>query len=379
MRTLHTHAQTIISVLLPALIAPMLLMPVGADAKPAAKPRAKAGAGKASKASTAAPKRSSAMRLKRHVFPDVSMGMPAAYTVMLPPGWSAQGKVEWQPVGVVPFPKQMFEISSPQKGRISFEPSVTFSYVEGPGMPAQGVPAPADLPQWLSQAVAATNPKVSDVKLVSRRRDAKTEAFVEKLRRDSGTHNGMQTEIWNIVMDYNEASVRRRGEVNVTYTRFEPYVNQNMNSQTWSIAPLLSISAPAKQFAAQRQTLLNVAGTVHPTPQWHIQSQKLIAEMSRQRTANNWEIIKERGRQISELSDADYAKYRKDMSQSDGAQRQRINGINETDDFRDTTGSIVNLPMHYRHVFSDGKGNYVLSNNSQDKPGASWESIKPLK
>ena len=371
MKAIRKRSKTVVRVLLAA-IAPVSLVSLGGDAQSA--PKKKAGG----KAKTVA-KRAGALRLKVHSFPDVSMGAPSAYTVILPPQWQAQGKVEWQPVGNVPFPKQMFEITSPQKGQISFEPSITFSYMEGPGITAQGVPAPANFPEWLPQAIAATNKKVSDIKLVSSRRDAKAEAFTAELNRSSGGGSGMQTEIWILVMDYSEAKVRRRQETNVMYTRFEPYLSQNMNSQMWSIAPAFSISAPASQFAAQRPALLNVAGTVRATPQWHIASQSLISQMSRQQIAVNGEAIRERGRKIGLISDADYAKWKKDTSGGDDAQRQRINTINETDDFKDTTGTIVNLPMHYNHVFSDGKGNYVLSNNSGDKPGAQWEPIRPMK
>jgi hypothetical protein len=307
------------------------------------------------------------------------MAIPAAYTVLLPANWLARGKIEWQPVGEVPFPQQIIEINSPQKGRISFEPPVTFNYMEGPGMPSQGVPPPANFPQWLAQAVGQTNPKVRNVKLISSRRDAKAEAFMKKLERTTGGSGGMEREVYVIVMDYDEEKTRRRIELNVTYVRFAPYFSQNLNSQMWNVAPAGSISAPVNQFAAQRQSLLNVANTLRPTPQWHIQSQSVIAEMSRRRAANNWELIKERGRRIGQVTDADYAKYKKDMSRSDAAQRTRINGIYETDDFKDTNGNIVNLPMHYQHVFSDGKGNYVLSNNSGDKPGSQWKPIKPIK
>ena len=383
MKTTRKNSKIVVSVLLAATISLGFLMPTCASAKTKAKAGAKSAAKSRTKAKksgkAAAPKRSSVLRLKLHSFPDVSMGAPSAYTAILPPTWSAQGNVQWQPVGEVPFPQQTFEITSPQKGRISFEPLVTFSYMESPGMAPQGVPAPENFPQWLPKAVAATSSKASNIKVVSSRRDAKAEAFIAKINRDTGGGNGMQTEVWIIVMDYDEAGTRRREEVNVNYTRFAPYLSANMNSQMWSIAPALSISAPVNQFATQRTSLLKVANTVRPTPQWHVQSQALIAEMSRQRTANNWEIIRRRGQQIGKASDADYAKYKKDMSGGDAAQRQRVNSIRETDDFRDTTGSIVNLPMHYNHVFSDGKGNYVLSNNSQDKPGASWNSIKPMK
>jgi hypothetical protein len=293
--------------------------------------------------------------------------------------WSAQGKIEWQPVGEVPFPQQIIEITSPQKGRISFEPQTTLSYMEGPGLPSQGVPPPANFPQWLAQAIDQSNPKISNVKLVSSRRDAKAEAFMKKIETATGGSEGMQREVHTIVLDYDEEGARRRAEMSVTYVRFAPYFSQNLNSQLWSISPLGAISAPAQQFAAQRSSLWSVAGTVRATPQWHVQSQAVIAEMSRRRVANSWEVIRQRGRQISQMSDADYAKYKRDSSHGDEAQRTRINSIKKTDDFRDTNGDIVNLPMHYNHVFSDGKGNYVLSNSSQDKPGSAWKPIRPMK
>ncbi|HEX8550201.1 MAG TPA: hypothetical protein VF681_01470 [Abditibacteriaceae bacterium] len=371
MRTTHKHARAFANVLLSAIVSPVFLISSCTNGQTAPKP--------SGKATPTAAKRPSALRLKLHAFPDVTMGAPMAYTVMLPPKWSAKGKVEWQPVGEALFPQQIFEITSPQKGRISYEPPVTFSYMEASGMGSQGVPAPANFPEWLVQTVAKTNPKVRNVRLVSSRRDTKAEAFLKKIERDTGGSGGMEREVWTIVMDYNEGGIRRREEASVTYVRFAPYNSPNMNSQLWSISHSGSYSAPANQFATQRGLLVNVASTLRPTPQWFIQSQSVIAEMSRQRTAKNWEIIRQRGQKIDQLSDADYAKYKKSMSGSDNAHRQRINTINETDDFRDSNGDIVNLPMHYQHVFSDGKGNYVLSNSSQDKPGALWKPIRPMK
>lgn len=355
------------------LAAPVVSLCSTAEAAP------KSPAKRGGKAQTARPKAAAPLRLKWHAFPDVTMGAPAAYSVMLPVNWSAKGKVEWQPVGEVPFPQQVIEITSPLQGRISFEPQITFSYMEGTGITSQGVPAPANFPQWLVQVIPQSNPKVSNVKLVSSRRDAKGEEFLQKMHSASGGGGGMEREIHVIVLDYNEGNQRRREEMNVTYARFAPYLSQNMNSQLWSITPGVSISAPAHLFAAHRAALFNAAYSVTRNPSWHIQSQAVIAEMSRQRIANKWEAIKQRGRQISQMSDAEYAKYKKDSAISDGAQRTRINSINETDDFRDTNGNIVNLPMHYNHVFSDGKGNYVLSNNSQDRPGQLWKTIRPMK
>lgn len=372
MKTLHPNSRSLALCLLLGTTSAGLLKTPDAKAKPSARPKAVAKA-------NPAPGAPSTLRLKRHAFADVSMGILAAYTVMLPPGWSASGKVEWRPVGQVPFPQQIIEVTSPRQGRITLQPLSTFTYTESDLMGRQGVPAPQNIVQWLLEIAPKVDPNVRNVKLVRSSRDGKAEAWLKRMDTATGGGQGMQREIHSIVMEYDERSVRRREEVQITYVRFAPYVSNGLSSQTWSLAAGLSISAPVSTFAAQKPALINVARTLGPTPQWHTQSQAAIAEMSRQRAANNWEIIKARGRQISQLSDAQYEKYKRETRSSDAAQRARINGIYETDDFKDTNGNIVNLPMHYNHVFSDGKGNYVLSNNSRDKPGSSWKSIRPMK
>lgn len=319
------------------------------------------------------------LRLKRHDFPDVTMGVPAAYTVLLPEEWSAQGQIEWQPVGEVPFPQLKLEITSPNKGRIRYFPQATFSYIESPLTGREGVPPPQDFPQWVAQAVAQTSPNLRNVRLVKSTRDAKAEQAAADIQRATGGAGGMQQEIHLIVLEYDEDGIRRREEANLTYVRYQPFQGTNgFNSQMWSVFNGGSVSAPVEQFDAHRLELLSVAGTLRPTPQWHVHSQAVIAENSRRRSEAIWQAIRERGRQITQMSEDDYAKYRKDMAAGDAQQRQRVNGIYETDDFKDTDGNVVNLPMHYQHVFSDGKGNYVLSNNSQDKPGELWTPIEPI-
>jgi hypothetical protein len=320
------------------------------------------------------------LRLKRHDFPDATMGAPAAYTALMPDDWSAQGQIEWQPVGELPFPQLKIEITSPQKGRIRYLPQMTISYMESPTTGRQGIPPPQDFPTWIAEAIAQRNLNLSNVKLVNSHRNTEMEKFQEGIDRATrAVTNGMQREVHVIVVEYDEDGIRRREEMNLTYVRFQPFNGINgFNSQTWSIFNGGSICAPAEQFDAQRTTLLNVASTIRPTPQWYTHSQAIIADNSRKRAERVWESIRERGRQINQISDADYTKYKTDMHSGE-EQRKRINGIYETDDFKDSDGSVVNLPMHYQHVFSDGKGHYVLSNNSQDKPGELWTPIEPAK
>jgi len=324
------------------------------------------------------------MRLKLHAFPDVSMGGATAYTVMLPDGWNSQGKIEWSG-GELSYPQPTFEITSPEGGRIRFIPAITLSYTEVnpvPGfdpIPPQGVPAPQNFPQWLVSAKSQTNAHVSNVTLVDSKRLTQVEQQHKEFQAGIGARDdGMQREVWQVTLEYDEAGARRREDAIMMYVRYPPNINQNLSSQMWSVFTTYIISAPKDKFEALKPQLYTIASSVRPTPQWWTQSQALLAELSRMRIENRAAEIRRRGQMLNQMSDADYQKYRQNFS-SDSAQRDRINTIYETSDYRDTTGQIVNLPMHYHHVFSDGKGNYVLSNNSQDKPGELWTPIEPMK
>lgn len=321
------------------------------------------------------------LRLKLVSFPDVSMGGAIAYTALVPADWSAQGTIEWQPVGEVPFPQQKIEITSPQGGRIRFIPQMSFSYVEGPLTGRRGTAPPQDFPRWLVEAIPQMNRAVSNVTLVDSRRDEKTEAMLAQKDRELGALPGMEREIHVITVEYDEANVRRREELNLTYVKYVPFNGSNgIHSQSWSIFTSCTASAPAEQFDAMKPTLYTVAMSVRPTLRWFTASQQIIAENSRRRGAAIWEGIKRRGEMINQMpiTRADEDAYGKGFN-SDSSQRTRVNSIYETDDYKDANGSNVNLPMHYKHVFSDGNGNYVLSNNSLDKPGELWKEIEPAK
>jgi hypothetical protein len=324
------------------------------------------------------------LRLKLHTFRDVTMGV-VSYSVVLPEGWTSSGQTEWSG-GELSYPQHNFEINSPAGGRIRFLPAITQTYTEVkplPGMqpmPPRGMPAPVDFPRWLVEIIPQTNPKVSNVMLIDSRRDQQTEERLAKQQRDAGIQdNGMRREAHVVTIEYDEQNVRRREDLSMLYVRYAPIDNQNIHSQMWSIFTTFIISAPREHFDATKPELYTIAGSLRPTPQWWTQSQAVLVELSRMRMENRIAAVRRRGEMINQMTDDDYARYKKSIAGSDAAQHDRINTIYETEDFRDSDGAIVNLPIHYQHVFSDGKGNFVLSNNSQSKPGELWNEIQPMK
>ncbi len=318
------------------------------------------------------------LKLKQHVFNDISMGGVPAYTVLTPADWTASGNVEWQNVGEVPFPQCKFEIKSPAGGRIRYIPQMTVSYSNAPGMGQQGIPAPQNFPEWLRDAATQSNKNISNLKLIDAKRNTKLEEIYNQNDRKINALPGMEREAWVITFEYDEAGVHQREEFAVTYAKYPPFNGINgFFTQSWSMFTSQIVTGPADQFESMKKDLYNVVAAVRPTVGWFTQSQAVIAENSRRRSADIWRTILERGKQINQTSDADYQKYKKELS-SDSAQHDRLNTIYERSDYKDTDGNVVNLPMHYKNVFSDGKGNYVLSNNSLDKPGELWTPIEPI-
>lgn len=320
------------------------------------------------------------LKLRKHVFPDIHMGNAPAYTALLPEGWTSKGHVEWS-APPVSYPQANFEVNSPEGGRVKYVPMQTYTYTESKGlqMPPQGIRPPNDLGAWIVWA-AQQNPQrpVSDVVLVAARRDAASEEAAERMARQMGTaNNGMRRESHRLTLDWTEGGVRWRQERSLEYTRYAPIDNVNIRSEMWSLFTNLILVAPADKYDAMKPGLLAAAASVRPEPLWWVRQQEVIGELQRAQQAETWRIIAQRGAAISRMSDAQHAAFKKHMAAQDEAQKTRIDTIRERSDYRDVDGAAVNLPMHYKRVYSDGAGNYVLS----DRPveGAAWTEITPLK
>jgi hypothetical protein len=54
----------------------------------------------------------------------------------------------------------------------------------------------------------------------------------------------------------------------------------------------------------------------------------------------------------------------------------------ESQDYRDRNGDTVRLSSNYNHVYSNGNGEYVCSNDPSDNPavalGQDWQAITPV-
>jgi len=323
-------------------------------------------------------------KLRLHKFHDVSMGGVVSHTVLLPEGWVAEGYVEWSTYPT-PYPQQKMRIISPMKGRVSYVPLYPMMYTESkpiqgfPQMPAQGTPPPRDIAQWLVWFLTQNNAGISDMRVTEDRRDAAAEAAELQSARAMNTQGSSNTEIHVITLSYTQDHERFREEVMLAYNILPPIDNQNIHSDTWTVSIFYMLAAPDAIFDSHKPELVAVANTLRQTANWFTQVQLTLMELAQLRTEQFAEAIKRRAQMYDSMTKDQEAAFDKRMDDIDHQRNSDNNRIYEKTDYRDTDGSKVKLPSHYHHVWTDGNGNYVMSNNSQQKPGETWTEIESAK
>jgi len=332
------------------------------------------------------------IKLRSVEFKDVNMGNVVAYTMLVPEGWKAEGHIEWSNERT-PYPQRKIEVIADDNSRIHFLPAMPFAYSEATqlaideaaamGLPLliprqSGEPPPKKLGEWLMTHIPKVDKRPKNLKLVEDNRDKATEEAIAKQSRAAG--NAATTiEIHTVKFTYELDGVPFTQEVNFTYFRNPTLETRNINMMSWMLFSNINVRAPSAKFDKVKPLLYASAQSLRSVPKWFTQSQMLIMEITRQNHAIGMEQIRQRGRFYDQISDDNFAAWKKSQAVGDAKQNDRINAINEVQDFRDANGLSVKLPIHYKHYYTDGKGNYLLSNATGVPPGSEWTILESAK
>jgi hypothetical protein len=328
----------------------------------------------------------------RHVeFCDIHMDNVVAYTMLVPDGWKAEGHIEWSNQRT-PYPQRKISITAKDNSRIQFLPAMAFNYAEATkvaideanssGFPLliprqQGEAPPRKLGEWLISRIAKVDKQAKKLKLVEDVRDKALEEAMAKQSRASG--NAATTyEVHRIEFTFELDEVPFTQEVNITYCRNPILETRNINMQDWMLFINLNVRAPSADFERMKPMLYASSQSLRPVAKWWTQQQLVIMATTKQNHEIGMEDIKRRGRFYEKLSDDSFAAWKKSQAIDDSKQNDRINTINEVQDFRDPDGLAVKLPIHYKHYYSDGRGNYFMTNESE-APRGEWKPLEPLK
>lgn len=318
------------------------------------------------------------LQLKRVELRDVTMGGVVSHRMLIPRDWNLSGQVQWSTDGTN-YWQFNFKVTGPRQEKIAYIPAMTLSHTVSKrgGFPPQGTPPPENLGAWIVGFIRQNNPEVTDVRLIEDRRDPKA----EQAWRDQASATGVDTrniraEIHIITLAYQKQGVPMREEINVNYTRYTPIDNVNIHSRMWSLFNNGIIAAPEADFARLRPQLLAIAGTLEVEPRWWNQMMQLRSFLIQKKHADAMAEIRRRGEMYDRMSDEQFAAWKRWNAQDNEAQRQRIQGIYEVQDYRDLDGRNVELPFHHKHVFSDGQGNYLLTNDYNTRPEGNFQEIQ---
>jgi|GEM_PF-3116447 len=325
------------------------------------------------------------IRLQQVVFPDVSMGGLPAYTMSVPAGWKADGRIEWS-IGDVSYPQKHINITATDQRRVQIPPQMKMGYLEVDprwiaeqerlGMPRdpnphKGEPPPQDFGLWLLAKLQQNNPDISNMHLISQQRDELMEKAMAQVNQAMGAPQNAQVQPLIITLGMVQDGVRVRQEHRVIYTVNEPSVTQTSRLTLWTVDIMTAVSGPDATFDRDKGLLYSIANSLRATPKWWTASQELLAQLAAGRAKANLDIIRQMGEQAKSraLSNEQMTSFRNNMSSGDRIQDKQLDRIQEVQPYGDVDGSTVKLSIHYKYTYGDGKGNYVQTNQKLERPG----------
>ena len=339
--------------------------------------------------------------LSLHTLTDPGMGGMKSHTVLVPEGWKVEGGGFWMPTRYYAvLPSQDITVTSPEGLSVQIEPTMLAKELQPPPYlgiqpPAKGtadkgfpvLPFPKDLDEWkrwLQTEViqlgvpGATRPRVLDAAVIPELtwQLARNYAPYKAMLEQSGAESGMRITADCVVLGF-ESTYRLGGKdheelrlLALTYSVMESeFTGRNT---IWTIERAVTFRAPKGQLEANMSILKAIADSVQMTPEWfrmRADHEAKLMKISRDAAARNMreaqkrmDIVAQSGK---DLNDIIMSGYRKREAIKSSSYDKVIHSIRGTEEYV-TPGSstAVHLPSGYDHVYSNDRGEYLLTNDA---------------
>lgn len=361
--------------------------------------------------------------LTRHVLRDPGVRNMESHTLLAPKGWQVKGGAWWANARYFKvMPSRDILVTAPDGRQVHLRPSVSAKDIIPSGQyaiprPAEGtsdqghpvIYMPVSLEDWKrwieSRSVPLSYPGATKISVSSAEVVPELTALLNReiapirqmlqQRAASDAAAGMRNFIDAKFLAF-ECRYTHEGHdwqelllFGVTYQGFE---TQLFGRQIyWSINPVLSYRAHVGELEASLPLLATIANSVQTTPEWtrmraehQAKLNKIALETARQAS----QAAATRSRILaganSEVGDIIHEGYRKRSAMQDRSQHKLINSIHETQDYVVPGGQTsVQLPSHYSNVYTNGSGDYLLTNDRNFNPNTdssfndrSWQEMK---
>lgn len=364
------------------------------------------------------------LRLQLHRLPDKKQGGMISHTVLVPSGWKVKGGAWWASVNYFNvLPSQEITVTAPNGVEVEIGPAVTakdFTPPRNLGMPrpkegrADGgypiVYLPGDLKQWsewirtrgipvifpdaqnirvspgaaipeLSRALQRTHAQsAQDVK----QRNAQNAAL------GTGMRNFADAGVITFESRYDRVGVQWQ-DISVFGVFYLGFESEMMGREIWwTLEPNLNFRGPVGKVEAMIPILMTIANSVRTTRQWGkmridlaISQQKIgrkVAANASLEAAKRGRILANAGREVRQINQRGYEKR---QASNDRGRQKFVNAIADTEDYVvPGTQDSVQLPNNYNNVYTNGQGEYVLSNDANYNPNqdsglnGNWQAMR---
>lgn len=361
--------------------------------------------------------------MTRHTLNDPGMGGMPSHTLLAPRGWTVTGGAWWAPKEYFNvLPNRDIKVTAPDGREVHLAPSLTArDFTPDPRLGMQrpregasdgGYPVlylPGSLEEWTRWLVVQgqrTYPQATNLRVINA---TVVPELTEQLRRtlepirqmiaerqaldqSVGMRSFIDANVLAFEVRYQDGG-REWEELVVFGTTFQGFDTQGVGRQvTWTIDPAVTYRAPAGQLEGSMPLLLAIVNSVQVTPQWAQMRAELQAKLAGialegARKANQAALERSRimSRTNAEINDIITKGWNDRQAIQDQTHRKVIQSIRGTEDYTlPGGGGGVELPNTYQHVYTNGNGEYLLTNDGLYDPNTDpqrnawqWQTMQP--
>lgn len=356
-----------------------------------------------------------AVVMREHPLRDPGMNNAVATVVLVPDGWTLEGGLSRPSDRLYNMPVIAdVKISAPDGRAVHFFPSLSFEFnQQSPGQPMQPtlggnlyLPLPESPGQWLMQmAQRSPDPTVSNLRLVAeetmpeltaqlRQQQAATFDVVQRgnaTTASMGFGQAFDTQATRLVLQYDQHGRAMEETVMMAWQYLVLVRGGTPVSGQWGIGAMQSLRGPAGSRYLDDPALAAIVQSVRVDPAWAAQMQQYWAELARikQKGADDrrrqWDDHQRKMQGLrQDIGDIISRGYQTRSAIQARGHERNVDTILEQTPYTTPSGSTVKLPSFYDHVYTDGRGGYILNNDSFYNPnrdptlnGRNWERIEP--
>jgi hypothetical protein len=368
-----------------------------------------------------------AVRFREHKFTDPGLHNMVAMTILAPSDWKMEGELMRLPVQYYNSPLAFdVKFTAPDGRQARFLPSMSFEFGSPQNnqrfqklSPTQSgnlfYPLPESPGSWIAElardypAPGVTNFRVVSEQMIPdltqklRQQNASVYQMIQQInlqdqqmRAQFGGGFSYQvsfdTQATKVEVAYEENGRRFRETILINWAVYANYLNGQLNGGNWSVIEMRSARGPEGHDHLNDPQIMAVFQSARANPRWTAEMQRYwqkLAEIrnkgARDRQAS-WQKHNAKMQQIrnetTEIINSGWSE--RQAIQERGAERFR-DVIMDEQAYRLPDGEKVKLPSFYDNAYTNGNGEYILSNDPSFSPvnnpqfNGNWQELPQIR